>query len=113
MSTDDIRARRVACGLTQEGLAALADVSPSTVRNMEKGRVQIGRLRDKVLVALDDAESDADRPSRGPALLYLDASGIAHAIDAEQFDPATLSGRDRTLCRALLALALDRLGGAA
>lgn len=44
-----LRELREECGLTQKGLAAKAGLSPTTVRNVERGR---GRLTMEVLVQL-------------------------------------------------------------
>jgi DNA-binding XRE family transcriptional regulator len=108
-----MRARRVACGLTQPDLAALAGVSMSTIRNIEKGRVQVARVRGKVETALAEFEAGSDAvPPRGPALLYVDMSGQTHEVDAEDFDLSSLSARDQTLYRALLAYAAKTAGGA-
>jgi DNA-binding XRE family transcriptional regulator len=102
-----MRARRIACGLTQPDLAALAGVSMSTIRNIEVGRVQVPRVRGKVETALAEFESGSDaKHTHGPALLYIDMAGHAHEVDAEGFDVSSLPPRDQVLYRALLTYAL-------
>jgi hypothetical protein len=49
---------------------------------------------------------DAD----GPAIAYVSTPPrTVHQIDADGWDPTGMSGRERRLCRALLAHALDKL----
>jgi hypothetical protein len=49
---------------------------------------------------------DAD----GPAIVYVSTSPrTVHQIDADGWDPTGMSGRERRLCHALLAHALDKL----
>lgn len=47
----------------------------------------------------------------GPALIYIDSDGTHQPIDADEFDPAVLSNRDRLRCLALLEHAADKLDG--
>jgi transcriptional regulator with XRE-family HTH domain len=101
-------------GLSQQQIAEAAGVSRNTVSNIERSSNEdiAEHTRHLLEEALNVIEHGTGTPHRGPALLYVAVNGAVCGIDAEQFEPETLSARDRTLCRALLALAIDRLGGA-
>jgi transcriptional regulator with XRE-family HTH domain len=113
-----VRRRRVEAGLSQDGLAIMAGLSRNTVSNVERG---IGVIEDHTKHVIERAfervasgEQVAEHRPRthtGPCLLYVATDGIRHAIDAEAWDPGTLSDRERALYDALVAYTLKRLGG--
>jgi transcriptional regulator with XRE-family HTH domain len=102
-----VRRRRVEAGLSQDGLAIMAGLSRNTVSNVEH---VIERAFERVASGEQVAEH-RPRTHTGPCLLYVATDGIRHAIDAEAWDPGTLSDRERALYDALVAYTLKRLGG--
>jgi transcriptional regulator with XRE-family HTH domain len=114
-----VRRRRTEAGLSQDGLAIMAGLSRNTVSNVERG---IGVIEDHTKHAIERAfervesgeqvEERRPRAHAGPCLLYVATDGTRHAIDAERWDPETLSDRERAIFLALATYTLKRLGGA-
>lgn len=109
MAEHVLRARRLAAGLSQEALAELADVSTTTIRNIEKGRVTEPRLGARIEAVLEQYEAGPSLPLEPSSLTYTTADGTRIQVDSDLWEPSELTPRERAVCRALLQHALHRL----
>lgn len=83
---EETRARRRACGLTQEELAARAGVSRGSIRNIEAGKAAHSSTLDKVNVALSERENESDAEARDLSVLIARVRADCEAQTLPQTD---------------------------